>query len=220
MQAIVSLAGFSCDDFDPAVYNEALITILPNATMNDADCVDTGDDAAESVELTSEITVPLAASLHGGYTVMSYVLYFLEKAVSDGGFTAAIRVSSPHCAMRVSRNVSAPHDFVSSGARSGGSRSAAATRRNRSRGRVRRGGRRTSVEHGGCRSRIALGQHVHADARAHGVSHDGVSHDGFADQNLLAYGFADRDVCAHKRPDLTARPAMLRAVRIQVVMRL
>ena len=104
MQAIVSLSGFSCDDFDPAVYNEALITILPNATMNDADCVDTGDDAAESVELTSEITVPLAAALQGGYTVMSYVLYFLEKAVSDGGFTAAIRVSSPPCEMRVARN--------------------------------------------------------------------------------------------------------------------
>ena len=100
----MSLAGFSCDVFDPAVYNEALITILPNATMNDADCVDTGDDAAESVELTSEITVPLAASLHGGYTVMSYVLYFLEKAVSDGGFTAAIQVNSPPCAMRVARD--------------------------------------------------------------------------------------------------------------------
>ena len=209
--AVVGLAGINCSEFDAAVYNEALMTILSNATMSEADCVFTGDSTAESVELTSEITMPLAIGLEAGYTVMNYVLSFLELSVSDGSFTAAIQVKAQCVRLTTSRYVHThPRGPVPLRAPSGGCRRAAATtRRNGSRRRVGRERAWASVEHGGRVGHLALGQHVLADARAQPCANDG-------DANR----FADRDVLAHDGPDFRSCPAVLRAVRIQVGMRL
>ena len=209
--AVVGLAGINCSEFDAAVYNEALMTILSNATMSEADCVFTGDSTAESVELTSEITMPLAIGLEAGYTVMNYVLSFLELSVSDGSFTAAIQVKAQCVRLTTSRYVHThPRGPVPFRAPSGGGRRAAATtRRNGSRRRVGRERAWASVEHGGRVGHLALGQHVLADARAQPCANDG-------DANR----FADRDVLAHDGPDFRSCPAVLRAVRIQVGMRL
>ena len=211
MLAVVGLAGINCSEFDAAVYNEALMTILSNATMSEADCVFTGDSTAESVELTSEITMPLAIGLEAGYTVMNYVLSFLELSVSDGSFTAAIQVKAQCVRLTTSRYVHThPRGPVPFRAPSGGCRRAAATtRRNGSRRRVGRERAWASVEHGGRVGHLALGQHVLADARAQPCANDG-------DANR----FADRDVLAHDGPDFRSCPAVLRAVRIQVGMRL
>ena len=190
--AVVGLAGINCSEFDAAVYNEALMTILSNATMSEADCVFTGDSTAESVELTSEITMPLAIGLEAGYTVMNYALSFLELSVSDGSFTAAIQVKAQCVRLTTSRYVHThPRGPVPLRAPSGGCRRAAATtRRNGSRRRVGRERAWASVEHGGRVGHLALGQHVLADARAQPCANDG-------DANR----FADRDVLAHDGPD-------------------
>ena len=208
--AVVGLAGINCSEFDAAVYNEALMTILSNATMSEADCVFTGDSTAESVELTSEITMPLAIGLEAGYTVMDYVLSFLELSVSDGSFTAAIQVKAQCVRRTTSRYV---HDSSSWPRPFARHQVAAAGRRRRLEGTDHGGESRerawASVEHGGRVGHLALGQHVLADARAQPCANDG-------DANR----FADRDVLADNGPDFRSCPAVLRAVRIQVGMRL
>ena len=93
--ATLGLSGIACNDFDADVYDNAMGSVVANATFSAAVCSDyAGDDAG--VTVVNEITLPLAVirRLYGhgtGNSAHSHVEALLVEAVSTGAFTTAIQ---------------------------------------------------------------------------------------------------------------------------------
>ena len=92
-----SLASVTCADFDSTIYNNALDAIIAEATFSESLCADMAeltDDGATQVEITTEVTVPLA-ELHiyadDTITIMGHVMSIVTAAASDGSFQTQIQ---------------------------------------------------------------------------------------------------------------------------------
>ena len=85
------MAGLTCTDFDPDVYELALDSVINNATFFDEVCSDVGTDP-DMISVASSVSVPMFVKFKydDDYSTQVYVTEALNNSVNDGSLTLSI----------------------------------------------------------------------------------------------------------------------------------